>query len=342
MVMTAEIERHLQRFESYFSTTSSTFGSDIAVERLCDSSWLLKPRRSVVSLPPGKDIGLVLMGITHGNEWAGAAVLNDTLAHIAAGSINLNIPVAFVLGNPWAARQNKRFLERDLNRSFARKDAKALEECRAMELMPILERTAFILDFHQTTRRSDRPFFIFPHSPASLSFAQQIMPRLTIVTHWGKPFSAEGMCTDEFVNSKGGTGISLELGQNGLDDYQVAVGVDAALWAIRVATLNAVGDTESLHHRVAAATPELYTWAATLPWPDSGFVDLIEGLDNFRWIEHGERIGSVDDRPLLSPAAGRLLFPKYLTRQQQLQQTSRPTEVLRIMRQIDQKELPGS
>ncbi len=338
--MTADIERQLSRFDDFFTNSGANLNSDIAIERLCDYGWLLRPKRSVVSLPQGKDIGLVLMGITHGNEWAGAAVLNDTLAHIAAGSINLDIPVAFVLGNPWAARQNKRFLERDLNRSFARQGPSALEEQRAVELMPVLERTAFILDFHQTTRRSDRPFFIFPHSAKSHSFARQIMPRLTIVTHWGKPFSAEGMCTDEFVNSRGGTGISLELGQNGLDSYQIAVGVDAAIWAIRAAALTSAGEVEALRARTAAVTPEIYTWANTLPWPESGFVDLVDNLDNFRLVELGERLGSVDDRPLLAPVQGRILFPKYLTRQQQSQQASRPTEVLRIMRRISEDELP--
>ncbi|MBM4253641.1 MAG: succinylglutamate desuccinylase [Deltaproteobacteria bacterium] len=338
--MTADIEKQLSRFDDFFTDSGSNLNQQVAFERLTDYAWLVKPRRTGVSLPKGKDIGLVLMGITHGNEWAGAAVINDTLAHIAAGSINLDIPVAFVLGNPRAARQNKRFVDRDLNRSFARHDASTLEDRRALELMPILERTAYILDFHQTTRRSDRPFFIFPHSAKSHAFARQIMPRLTIVTHWGKPFSAEGMCTDEFVNSRGGTGISIELGQNGLDSYQIAVGVDAAIWSIRAAALNCAGDVDALAARTRLATPEIYTWASTLPWPEAGFVDLVEGLDNFRSVELGERLGAVDDRPLLAPAAGRILFPKYLTRQQQSQQSSRPTEVLRIMRQITGADLP--
>jgi hypothetical protein len=338
--MAAEIDVQIERFESFFSDHSSNLSGDLTIERLCEFGWLLKPRRTAVSLPIGKSIGLTLMGITHGNEWAGAAVLNDTLSHIAAGSINLNLPVAFVLGNPWAARQNKRFLERDLNRSFARQHPRLQEERRAVELMNVLKRTAYILDFHQTMRRSDRPFFIFPYSVQSLEFARQVMPRLTVVTHWGKPFSAEGMCSDEYVISQGGTGISLELGQNGLDPYQIAVGVDAALWAIRSAAMTCAGDEVGLRRRVSSCEADLYTWASIVPWPQTGFVELIEGLENFRDVRSGEHLGVVDGQPLLATGDGKILFPKYLTRQQQSQQTSRPTEVLRIMRPLRTEDLP--
>jgi len=340
--MAAEIDVQIERFESFFSDYSSSLSGDLTIERLCEFGWLLKPRRTAVSLPVGKSIGLTLMGITHGNEWAGAAVLNDTLSHIAAGSINLNLPVAFVLGNPWAARQNKRFLERDLNRSFARQHPRLREERRAVELMNVLQRTAYILDFHQTMRRSDRPFFIFPYSVQSLAFARQVMPRLTVVTHWGKPFSAEGMCSDEYVISQGGTGISLELGQNGLDPYQIAVGVDAALWAIRSAAMTCAGDEDGLRRRVISYEADLYTWASIVPWPETGLVELIEGLENFREVRSGERLGVVDGQPLLATGDGKILFPKYLTRQQQSQQTTRPTEVLRIMRPLRIEELPTS
>ena len=338
--MAAAIDQHIERFERFANDHSVALGSDITIERICDYGWLLTPRRNRISLPRNKTIGLTLMGITHGNEWSGAAVINETLSHIAAGSINLDIPVAFILGNPWAALQNKRFLERDLNRSFARAQAVSLEERRAAELMGVLGRTAFILDFHQTIRHTDRPFFIFPYNSCSLNFARQILPQLTVVTHWGKPFSAEGMCTDEFVISQGGTGVSLELGQNGFDTYQIAVGVEAALWAIRVAAMNCSGDIEALRRRAVSCAPDLYTWASILPWPERGYVELIDGLDNFRDVHLGEQLGRIQDQPLLATVAGKLLFPKYLSKEQQALQTTRPTEILRIVKPIELTDLP--
>ena len=247
--------------------------------------------------------------------------------------------MAFILGNPWAARENKRFLERDLNRSFALQDSGSREGRRARELTAVLKDTAYIVDFHQTSRPSERPFFIFPYNERSYRFAREIGPRHTIVTHWGKPFSAEGMCSDEFVNSQGGTGISLESAI-GFDPYQIAVGVEASLWAIK-----AVGEArsggEAFSRRRLDAAPQLYTWADIVAWPADGLVDLDEGWSNFKDVGAGQRLGAVGGKPLNARVSGKILFPKYLTREQQQELLSRPTELCRIMRPISEAELPA-
>lgn len=334
--MSYTIEREIARFESFQGVSGQ-----VKAERLCDFGILVSPKSGALKGKGAKDIALTLMGITHGNETAGIAVLNQLLALLSSGAVRLQIPVAFLLGNPWAARENKRFLERDLNRSFARKDPRAKEELRARDLMAVLARTDFIVDFHQTTKQSDRPFFIFPYSKPSFAFARELAPRQTIVTHWGKSFSVEGMCSDEYVNSQGGTGISVELGQNGFDPYQIGGGVEAGLWAIRTVTdrwQGGVGDPFAKGR--ADNDPELYTWASIVPWPEAGFVDLDEGWTNFKPVEAGQRLGTVDGEVLKAPAAGRMLFPKYLTRDQQRVLDSRPTELCRIMKRIGIEDLP--
>ena len=289
-----------------------------------------------------KDIGLTLMGITHGSEWAGVAVLNRVLEHLIAGTIRLRIPVAFVRGNPWAARENKRFLERDLNRSFARGSAATLEERRAGELEYLLARTAYLVDFHQTMQPSDRAFFIFPYRCDALDLARSIAPEQTIVTHWGQSFSAEGRCTDEYVNASGGLGITVELGQNGFSPYQIAVGVESALWAITVATACLEGRTlADLVKERCATEPEIFTWSQIIPWPNQGVVHLDTGWTNFREVEKGQRLGDVDGSPILAEVSGRILFPKYLTPEQQESSTTRPTELLRVMRLVALDALPS-
>ncbi len=330
------IEREIARFESFQGSSG-----EVKAERLCDFGLLLTPKTGVLAAKGKKDIALTLMGITHGNETAGIAVLNALLALLSSGSVRLEIPVAFLLGNPWAARENKRFLERDLNRSFNRPDPRMKEERRAAELSQVLRRTDFIVDFHQTTKASDRPFFIFPYSKPSFAFAREVAPKQTIVTHWGKPFSAEGMCSDEYVNAQGGTGISLELGQNGFDPYQIGGGVEAGLWALRtVADRWKGGHTDAFAKGRADNDPELYTWAQIVAWPERGFVDLDEGWTNFREVTEGQRLGTVDGEPLLAPVSGRMLFPKYLSRDQQRALDSRPTELCRIMKRIGTGDLP--
>jgi len=336
--MSWKIEDEIDRFNSY----PKKVASHLAVEAICDHGFVVKPRTSGPRLSTNKKFGLTILGLTHGNEYAGAAVLNNVLALLNSGVVRLDVPVAFVLGNPWAALENKRFLERDLNRSFCRVQNNLLEEKRADVLEGILKDTAYLVDFHQISRPSDRPFFIFPYTKASYQFAREASPAMTMVTHWGDSFSSEGMCTDEFVNLEGGTGISIELGQNGFDVYQVATGTEAAIKAINATSRILKGDgLDPFSLGSAANKGELFSWAEVIKWPDAGIVDLKEGWDNFSPVQSGESLGTVDGIPINIKEGGRILFPKYLTRDQQLQLTTRPTELCRIMKPIDLFELPG-
>ncbi len=341
-----EIDREIARFDVLFQKLSGLRRGELDVEPLCEHGYLVKPRRTAVAPPPGKRIGLTLMGLTHGNERAGAAVVGNLAALMASGQLTPAVPTAFLLGNPWAGREDKRFLDRDMNRSFGRKTQGLREERRAAELAAVLAETAYFLDYHQVSRPSDRPFFIFPHSPASFALARAISPRQTIVTHWGKPFSTEGMCSDEFVNAQGGVGLSVELGQNGFDPYQIAVGVECGIWAMRAVT-------RALEEGLPAAAKDpylrfapgeegdIYTWAEILPWPDGAYVELVDDLTNFKELAPGARLGLVDGRELVTRTGGRILFPKYMTREAQQAMETRPTELVRLMRTISEAELPG-
>lgn len=296
-----------------------------------------------------KTIALTIFGMIHGNERAGLAVLNSLIEMWKAGRLAPPLGAfALVLGNPAAAEKNVRFLERDLNRSFGREQNQLLEEKRADELEKILTQTAMFFDIHQTKQPGDRPFFIFPYSRNGLSLARAIAPQVTVVTHWGKPFSNDGRCSDEFVNSCGGTGITIELGQNSLNPYHVAVGVEAAIWAIGVADEALQGGEKSPKSGLntghcardgGRAEGELFTWAAVVPYPPSGEVALDPGWNNFRYVKAGERLGTIDLQPLLSPAAGFMLFPKYNDPVADAG-LPRPSELCRLMKPISDSDLP--
>ncbi len=332
------IADEIDRFNSF----PKKVASHLAVEAVCEHGFVVKPRTSGTRLATNKKFGLTILGLTHGNEYAGVAVLNNVLALINSGVVKLEIPVVFVLGNPWAALENKRFLDRDLNRSFCRVENALREEKRADVLEGILKDTSFLVDFHQVSRPSDRPFFIFPYTKASYGFAREIFPAMTMVTHWGDSFSSEGMCTDEFVNLEGGTGISIELGQNGFDVYQVAAGTESAVKAIYTANRALKGEVlDAFSLGSSANRGELYSWAEIIKWPDAGIVDLKEGWINFGAVKAGEALGTIDGRPINVREGGRILFPKYLTHEQQLQLTTRPTELCRIMKPIAVSDLPS-
>lgn len=317
------VERELVAFENAPRARSA---ANLVVEKPFDHAWVLRPK----SASP-ETIGLTVCGIIHGNEVAGLPILNALLRDVLTGHASLEIPIALILGNPPAACQNRRFLERDLNRSFSRAHPATWEERRARDIEKVLARTAFLLDLHQTSEPSETPFFIFPYSAQGYRFARAVAPQLPVVTHWGAPFSKDGQCTDEYVNARGGAGITLELGQNGMRDEAIAAGLAAARQALAVVTRKLAG--EELPR--PAGTPNLYTWGEILPFPASGGNPLRPGWYNFKAVRKGEVLGETPEGTLVSPLDGRILFPKYVRDAA----AARPAELCRILKPVREEEL---
>lgn len=285
-----------------------------------------------INVKLGQKIGLVISVLVHGNETGGVAVLNEALSLLANPHMLPPQGVCIILGNVKAALEGKRFIDRDLNRSFGKTSDGSLETARALELSPFLERALLYLDIHQTFMPSDRSFFIFPYQKEALQFAREILPRASVVTHWGRPFSSEGMCTDQFVGTKGGVGLTLELGQNGFDANQISVGVHGIMRALVFAKGQKRQDPSGI-------CGPLFTWKEIIPWPETGNAALDPNWTNFQPIEEGQRMGIHDGKVILAPTSGWMIFPKYFT--PEVPQSSRPAEMYRIMKKIEESELPN-
>lgn len=323
------LERELQAFHS---TRDRLTVGGARVEKLDEHGFVLRPR-GAPRAEDGRDIDLVLLALVHGDEYAGLPVLNTVCRLLDAGVIDPAATIAFVLGNVEAARAGKRFLERDLNRSFARTQTDTLEDRRAREIERVLARARFCVDLHQTIEPCDTPFFIFAYDERHLRFAQSITTDLPVVTYRGKQFStlATGLTLYEYVAHIGSVGIAVELGQKGFGFYSEAVGLKAALGAI--ATMKALAAGNDLPALSDTANP-LYTWQAVIPYPE-GEAALDDGLVNFQIITRGQRLGMSGHEPIVAPANGALLFPKYLRSPGQ----PRPPELYRLMRRVRLAEL---
>lgn len=321
-----QIERELAAFEAL----STQANGAIEMARPFAHVLVLRPRANAVAVRAGT-FGLTIMGITHGNEVAGLPIVNTFLREILADPARLRIPLALILGNPVAARQNRRFVDRDLNRSFSRVQKATWEDQRARDLEGILSQSSFLLDLHQTSEPSETPFFIFPYTANGYRFARAVAPRLPVVTHWGAPFSKDGQCTDEYVIACGGTGITLELGQNGMTREAIEAGTAAARAALDVATRKLAGED----FPQPADAPALYTWGEILPFPASGGNPLKPGWYNFKAVQKGDVLGNTPNGPLIASLAGRMLFPKYVRDAG----APRPAELCRILKPIREEEL---
>lgn len=283
-----------------------------------------------------KPVPYTVSAIVHGNEIGGIASLNTFLELMLSKTIDFKIPFLAFLGNVEAATRGVRFVERDMNRSFNMNDFATHEARRAKEIEPFLLKSEFYLDIHQTKRPSKFGFFIFPYQKSSFDFARAMLPAQPIVTHWGSSFSSEGMCSDEFVNKRGGTGLTLELGQNGVDPYHVALGFQCIMAGYKVASSQVLG-LDIAHAGRVGQLGDIYTWEQVVSYPEQGVVSLDEGWDNFSPIKQGQRMGTAGSQPFYAPASGYMIFPNYTPL---VAGARRPAELYRIMKVVSAEELP--
>lgn len=266
-----------------------------------DKEYLVKAR---------KTISLTVTALIHGSESGGLYGLTEFLREINQGLIEIPFSMAIALGNVKAFLKGQRFLEKDLNRCFHTTQLETLEHRRAKELEVVLEQTAWHLDLHQTNRPNVHPFFIFPFTKSNYVFATKIWPGLPIVTHAADDsFSAEGKCSDEFVITKGGTAITIETGQNGFSWYQQA----ACCYLLRRTASQlkqwiGQGGQPDLQNR----NDQVYVCDQVLQPDKTDWVELVEGLDNFKSIEQGQKVGVLKGQDYLAQDSGKVLFPKYL------------------------------
>jgi hypothetical protein len=320
--------------------------SDVArVEKLAESIYVLHPKASNTDKSRQKLVDLTFTGSIHGNEPAGLGVLValvERLTHrLNQSDQALDLTLGLAIGHPAAALKGERFLERDLNRSFAREATNTVEDQRAAELEILLKQTQHLLDFHQVRMPTTTPFWIFPYTKSGFEFARLVAPQVPIVTHWSGGFSGDGQCSDEFVNKQGGIGVSIELGQNGLDEAQINLGVEAALSAMHVVSEKLKGLKQSQENHSKLATID--TWAAVVPHPPTSFQVLDSGWSNFVDVKQGDRLGEHAGQVIKAPVSGKLLFPKYPMTVPGPKDTgvAPAAELVRILKEIDEIDLPG-
>jgi succinylglutamate desuccinylase len=108
---------------------------------------------------------ILLLGSQHGNELLGERLH----AHIKSERPELLPHVTFMIGNLRAHKQNVRYLESDMNRSYNGK-SNTYEERRASRVLKSIKDEAYdlVLDLHTTTCKQP-PCFIAPGTATGIS-----------------------------------------------------------------------------------------------------------------------------------------------------------------------------
>lgn len=113
---------------------------------------------------------LTVVGCQHGNEVFGKTVIDDILSRP-----ELAEAVATIFANEAAYEAGKQFTDTDLNRSYKKSDIEGNEALIADELLPIAQRTPYLLDIH--TSIGDVTFLpIIVHDTPDVRFVLSHLP----------------------------------------------------------------------------------------------------------------------------------------------------------------------
>ena len=182
--------------------------------------------------------------MVHGNEFGSLPAAVRLVEALNAGEIGFGGKVTIFIGNPEAARENRRYLEADLNRVFLKTEHTTHEHLRAQALMPILDEADVFIDFHQTILETAQPFYIFPWQKAAWKWARAI--RATDVWVTRSPhvnFSTGSKCSDEYVSQTGRPGITIELSEKGFSDQAEHLCWNTITKALQISDRLAHGET---------------------------------------------------------------------------------------------------
>ena len=282
------------------------------------------------------DTHVVITCLVHGNEVGSLPGVNRLLQDLRSGALSFGGRLTVAIANPEAGLVDRRFLEQDLNRMFARLTDEPHECRRAAELAPILAKADIYLDFHQTILHTEQPFTIFPWHSECWKWARVLGAASACVTRPANQGFALGgqICADEYVRGLGKPGFTLELSQKGFSQeaedraYLAATNLLAA--ADRIALGTSTLDSE------AEKQDELVFWMTSHREPFATPAHrLRDGLVNFTRVKEGELLSAAGSPEIRAPMAGCVLFPKYPERDENGQALAPlPSEIVRVITEV--------
>ena len=277
-------------FKEVDQTLSSLKGQGILTESISDGFLVNKHKGSPAFL---------ISVLIHGNEIIGYALLKKILSRLDKETP----PFGILIGNRQSYLENKRFIEKDLNRSFAQSKHHLKEELRAHEIEKFSTLFPFILDIHQTSAESESYFYISKYGPGALNLITQLnCEQLPIVISPINFISKEGSTFSQFCVENKIPMATIEIGQKGFSHkgLEFAFMLYQRLFSIRLSELKESFDQEM----------EVFMMKETIKKVTEDD-KLMTGLKNLAPVAAGAVLATVDGKEWKSPITGFTLFPKY-------------------------------
>lgn len=251
---------------------------------------------------------VTIIGSLHGNERVGAEVI-ELLKKEFGDQSNLN----FLVGNPAAYEEDKRFLDTDLNRLFGKafdelktKEVLNREEVRALELGAILEKSDYLIDIHCTLKPS-LPFVFCENNEGHLELAT-IFETKYIVSP-ALDFHPEDLVSsaDNFVDRHGGRGFTYETGW-----YKEPESAKQILRKVKkfLAYVGAVEEDQNQNLTVQKISEPWHFLINQSIIAESDQFSFVEDFDNFKLIPKGTKIAVDAGKNVFTDNESHIIFPK--------------------------------
>jgi predicted deacylase len=253
---------------------------------------------------------VVVVGGTHGNEPAGVNAMLGFHQRLKDGEVKLNNgKVSLLLGNPQAYRNDRRYVDRDLNRSCFDPDDATLEGRRAGEIIAYLDRNndiATLLDLHSVSIGDFKICVYEKDNVRSLDLALSIsdiplhfayhpdhMPGTLIQAAGTRHISSLIVECGNHL-SKSATHMALDL------IYAILVHkklIDASLWSEKKIT-GTITQYESIQPIK----------------PGANFRFIVEPLETGTTLERGQQFAIDDNRIHIAPENCHVVVPSMIVR----------------------------
>ena len=176
------------------------------------------------------ELRVLLVSGTHGNEVNGPWLMGEWLQESQILN-TFGIDVAHVTGNPNAFKQSRRYIDRDLNRSFSKEllesqSNKDYEVIRARNLIEKYGKEGDVpcqiaIDLHSTTADMGTSLVVYGRRPADLAIASLLQSKLGLYVYLHEgDLSQSGFLVESWP-----CGIVIEIGPvaQSLLDYSIVL-----------------------------------------------------------------------------------------------------------------------
>lgn len=269
---------------------------------------------------------ITIVGGTHGNEYTGPYLLNLLKNRVPVSNYS-TFELNFFLSNPKAYKNNVRFVDDDLNRSFLKEDLSnyfldSYESNRAKVINQVLgpkehSKTDLIIDIHSTTANMGVSIILVNDNMFNLQLASYIKYRIpNVFVYYIPPEAYTGKDDHPFLNSLAKYGFALELGPipNGVVRHDILVqAYDATLACLEFVEKKNKGLDVYFEDEI-----EVYEHVKTVEFPldSDGKIDAIihkniQDMD-YKPLEKGALIFEKIDGKVMVNHEDEIFFPVFI------------------------------